>query len=304
MPPSVRDELFWYYRLGDTVLGPVPWTDISALIADTAEAEDLRVAMDPGGEWLSAAEILKAMPELIGAAPASPPDAEAVPPAPLPRMVPGPELGRWLYQGWLMVWSEPLPWAGAMLIVLGGSVITTGLALPGLLVGLHRMALRSFDGQVLQARNVLRGLRRFWGGWVVLVEWALIQVGVIAPFLLAARALGDPGTDTPEGLGALALLVLGALAVLGVQVRLFYVWALLADDRPPTAAVRESWRTVARYPWKHLGAWLLLVLIAPLGIAALGIGWVVTFSLLPCATAAAYRWHFPGEAPSGEIDRR
>lgn len=298
----MREEVFWYYRLGETVLGPVAWTDIAALIADTVKPEELRVAIDREGEWHTAAEVLKTMPELTGGPPALPRDPAATPPALLVSMQPGPELARWLHQAWLMVWSEPLPWAGATLILLAGSAITAGLALPGLLVGLHRMALRSFDGEVLHARDVLRGLRRFWGAWAVLIEWVLIQAGVIAPFLLAARALGDPGTGTLEDIGALALLVLGGLAALAVQVRLFYVWALLADDRPPTAAVRESWRTVAGYPWKHLGAWLVLTLIAPLGVAAAGIGWVVTFPLLPCATAAAYRWHFPDRARAGEAE--
>lgn len=298
----MREEVFWYYRLGETVLGPVPWTDIAALIADTVKPDELRVAIDRDGEWHTAAEVLKTMPELTGAPPARPPDPAAAPPAVAVEMVPGAGLGHWLHQGWLMVWSEPLPWAGAMLIFAGGSMITAGLALPGLLVGLHRMALRSFDGEVLRARDVLRGLRRFWGGWAVLIEGALLQIGVVAPFLLGARALGEPGTDTPHGLGVLALLIVGALAVLTVQVRLFYVWALLADDRPPTAAVRESWRTVAGHPWKHLGAWLVLTLIAPLGVAAAGIGWVVTCSLLPCATAAAYRWHFPEQAPALKSD--
>lgn len=301
--PKVREEVFWYYRLGESILGPVPWTDIAALIADTVKPEELRVAIEREGEWHTAAEVLKTMPELTGAPPAHPPDPAATPPAPLVQMVPGPGLGRWLHQGWLMVWSEPLPWMGATLIFAGGSVITAGLALPGLLVGLHRMALRSFDGEVLRARDVLRGLRRFWGAWAVLIEGALVQIGVVAPFLLAARALGDPGTDTAEGLGVLALLIVGALAVLTVQVRFFYVWALLAEERPPTAAVRESWRTVARYPWKHLGAWAVLGVIPHLGLAAFGMGWLLTFPLLPCATAAAYRWHFPQRAPAEAAER-
>jgi len=292
MAPGVRDEVFWYYRLGDTVLGPVPWTDISALTADTLDAKQLQVAIDPDGEWHPVDEVLKTMPELTGAPPAVPADAAAAPPALTVAMVPGPGLGHWLHQGWLMVWSEPLPWAGAVLIFLGGCAITAGLALPGLLVGLHRMALRSFDGEVLRARDVLRGLRRFWGAWVVLIEWLLLQVGVIAPFLLTARALGDPGTDTPAGLGVLVLLVLAVVGALAVQVRLFYVWALLADDRPPVAAVRESWRAVARHPWKHLGAWALLGVVPHLGGAGFGVGWLLSFPLLPCATAAAYRWHF------------
>lgn len=46
MPSSVRCGGVSYCRLGDTVLGPAPWTDISALSADPAKAKDLPGEID------------------------------------------------------------------------------------------------------------------------------------------------------------------------------------------------------------------------------------------------------------------
>ncbi len=314
MPPVDRDDVIWYYRLGGQSLGPVAWTAIEELTRDTIDARDLLVARGGDTTWISAAEAAETFPELtVPAEPAetgpAPEDAgwvvdevaaaraEAPPAVTVHAPRPLPSAGR---SPWEMVIEDVWPWVGAMLLMMLISGVSFGIAGPPLTLGMWMMALKRFDGQTLGAGDIFAGFNRFWSAWglallmmapmmaVLIPMWAIIAGGVfiggqnedVAPFMI---------------LGIYAVYPLIYVAMLAVQTIFFYAWVLVADGQGAWDAVVASWDRVKLQFWSYLGIYIVLTLLASVGAYACYVGMFVTWPLLPCATVAAYRWHFrPG----------
>lgn len=70
---------------------------------------------------------------------------------------------------------------------------------------------------------------------------------------------------------------------------------LVAVGHGSWEAVVLSWEKVRTQFWSYLGMYILLTIIAGIGANLCYVGLLLTWPLLPCATVAAYRWHFRNE---------
>lgn len=308
MTDTDRNEAAWYYRLGEQTLGPVPWTEIEALIADTAEAYDLLVARGGDAGWHSAAEVLAAHPELAASvAPAAvaeegvaPPAEDAVAHTPVgPGAVPI-EFGisRWITQAWEVVIADVWPWVGAVALVFLIGSVTMGIAAMPMTVGVYMMALRRFEGRPVGAGDVFAGFQRFWSAIGLWLLMAVPMTVLMLPFAAAVLLIVGSSQSNDEQVMPFMVMGLWALypilwaAMLAVQTIFFWSSVLVADGHGAWDAVVLSWERVRTQFWSYLGMYLLLTLIAGMGSYACYVGMFVTWPLLPCATVAAYRWHF------------
>ncbi|MGD9497646.1 MAG: hypothetical protein AB7Y46_15200 [Armatimonadota bacterium] len=280
-----RNDAIWYYRLGGQTLGPVPWTEIETLIADTLEADHLLVARGGDQAWMTAAEALSRFPELAGAAAAPPsaPSPAGEPAVALPRptarsatggWVPEHGLGRWITQAWEMVIEDLWPWVGALLLSgLVGSV-SVGILGPPLTAGLYMMALRRFDGRRLRAGDVFEGFTRFWPSWGLTLLMMVPMFVLMLPFFAIVLGVVLAATQMDERVMPFAMVGVWALypvlwlAMLGVQVIFFYSWTLVADGRGAWEAIVGSWEKVRQQFWSYLGMYLLLTMLAGAGAYA------------------------------------
>lgn len=325
MAPVGRDDVIWYYRLGGQSLGPVAWTAIEELTTDTIDARDLLVARGGDTTWISAAEAVATFPELAApppparepapedagwivdeaqaARPAAPPPLTVHAPRPMPSAgrVPEPGLGKWIGQAWEMVIEDVWPWVGAMLLMFLISGVSFGICGPPLTIGMYMMALKRFDGRTLGAGDVFDGFSRFWSAWgahlLMLLPMLVLAIPVMAIIFGGVLATERSDEFAPFMiLGIYALYPIIYLAMLFVQTVFFYAWVLVAEGEGAWEAVVASWDKVKLQFWSYLGIYIVLTLLASIGSYACYVGLFVTWPLLPCATAAAYRWHFRREA--------
>jgi hypothetical protein len=180
---------------------------------------------------------------------------------------------RWLKRGWRTFVLNGGAFLAATLILAVGVVISGGLLLIPLGMGLLEMALRARRGEEVRAGEITRGFRFFLPGVLL---WL---VGVGAGFTV------DACSHVPV-VGALA----GAIA--GPLLNLFGVLsALCIVDRG--TGVREALGRVLLVVEKQwLGLWAVSVLfffLQNLGGLLVCIGWLVTVPWIACAWAAAYQ---------------
>lgn len=238
MGGEAREEVIWYYRLGDQTLGPVPWTEIEALIRDSLDADRLLVARGGDAEWRTAAEVLAAHPELAGVPeaaaegdePTTPPTVEPQAHAPIGA---GPVpvefgIGRWISQAWQVVISDVWTWMAATLLVFLIGALTASICAIPMAVGLYMMALRRFEGERVGAGDVFQGFQRFWSA---LGLWLLMMVPtavLMLPFLVMIMGMVVGAHAIDEDMmpfmvmGIYALYPVLWLAMLGVQTIFFY----------------------------------------------------------------------------------
>lgn len=309
MEQADRREVIWYYRLGEQTLGPVPWTEIEALIGDTVEAHELLVARGGDTTWRTAAEVLAAHPEPAPVARSTPPphtgaasltaDATAAHTRVGPGAVPI-EFGisRWIAQAWEVLIGDVWPWLGATALVLLIGGMTFGIAAMPLTVGVYMMALRRFEGRAVGAGDVFLGFQRFWSaiglGLLMMIPMAVL----VFPFVGLAMAMMAGAKTVDEQVmpfmfvGFYAIYPLLWLAMLGVQTIFFWSAALVADGHGAWDAVVLSWEKVRTQFWSYLGMYVLLTIIAGIGVNLCYVGLLFTWPLQPLTTVAAYRWHF------------
>lgn len=301
-----RNEAAWYYRLGEQTLGPVPWTEIEALIGDSAEAYDLLVARGGEQTWRSAAEVLAAHPELTRDPVPAPEGAPAPPAEEAPahvRVGPGAVpiefgIGRWITQAWEVVISDLWAWVGAVALVFLVGGLTMGIAAMPMTVGLYMMALRRFAGHPVGAGDVFLGFQRFWsaiGLWLLMAVPMTVRILPFAAIVLLIVA-GSQSLDERVMpfliIGFWAIYPILWLVMLGVQTIFFWSAVLVADGHGAWEAIVLSWEKVRTQFWSYLGMFVLLTVVAGIGANACYVGLFLTWPLMPCATVAAYRWHF------------
>lgn len=327
MAGGARDEVVWYYRLGDQTLGPVPWIEIEALTRDTLDGPDLLVARGGDQTWQAAQEVLRAHPELAGGpepetvgwmtaaeAPARAPEtggwpveeagpagAAATPltvhrPAVLvesglPRE---PGLGAWISQAWQVVTGNLGAIIGGMLLAGLVSIVSLGICAPPLQAGLVLMLLRAFRGEQISAGMVFDGFQYFVPAWGL----ALLTLGIVlvlnAPLMIPTLILQSQDGDQSL-LAVLNLVgnVWGQIVGLGMGAALFYALILIVDRNLGTmAAVQTSWETTKGNFLSYVGIVFVLQLLAGLGVIACIVGVLVTAPLAPASQVAAYRYHF------------
>ncbi len=213
---------------------------------------------------------------------------------------PEPGLGKWLGQAWDMVIGDIWPWVGAMLLMMLVGGVTLGIAGPPLLVGIYMMALKRWRGEALGASDVFAGFSRFWSAWGVSLLMMLAALVVFLPSILVLAVM-SMNVNSSDGNQAVAVLVahvvqaVSYLALLGIQTVFFYVWVLVAEGSSAWDAVTGSWAKVREEFLSYLGIYLVLSILSNIGTYLCLVGAFVTWPLLPCATVAAYRWHFRNE---------
>jgi len=256
-----------------------------------------------GGNWMSATPIHKCdrcggtgmVPGTVAAEQAPSPPRPAVSSGPVPVEF---GISRWITQAWEVVIGDVWPWVGAVALTMLIGGLTGGIAAMPMTVGLYMMALRRFEGRRLGAGDVFEGFQRFWsaiGLWLLMM---IPMTVLMLPFaaLIIAMIVGAQAIDERVMpfmvLGFYALYPVLWVAMLGVQTIFFWSTVLVADGHGAWDAVVLSWERVRTQFWSYLGMYLLLTLIASMGSYACYVGIFVTMPLLPCATVAAYRWHF------------
>jgi len=329
MMGGAREEAVWYYRLGEQTLGPVPWTEIEALMTDTLDGPDLLVARGGDQTWRPAQDILSEQPELAsGAEPervgwVTEPEAPGAPaapetagwaveeggpvsaePAPLTVQRPAvlmesglprePGLGAWISQAWEVVTGSLGAFIGAMLLAGLVTIVSLGICAPALQAGLVLMMIKRFRGEEVSATTVFEGFEYFLPAWGL----ALLAVGIAlvlnAPLMIPTLILQfQDGNQTLLGILNLVGNVWGQVVSLGMGAALFYALILIVDRNLGTiAAVQTSWETTKTNFLSYVGIILVLQLIAGLGVIACIVGVLVTAPLAPAAQVAAYRYHF------------
>lgn len=296
MEQSERDQAIWFYQLGGKALGPVAWTEIEALIADSADEAELLVARDGDDAWRPAADVVKEMEEAEDAeedeAAGEEAAAEAEPEAPL---VPVHGLGPWLSQAWRIVRADGGRFfsAGIMLIVL--SSFSLLLCLPALHAGLYIMALKGFRGEKVEAGTIFEGFHHFWRAFALYLVMSLLALPVAALVLLALVIVAV-AADAPVFLGqtgilgfwlgfALGLVLPGAIA--------FYAMPLIVDrDLGAWEAVKASWAVTKTDFLSYVGMQLSFSAVSILGLLACFIFWPFSLPMLPAGQVVAYQYHF------------
>jgi hypothetical protein len=180
---------------------------------------------------------------------------------------------RWLKRGWRTLVMNAGAFVLATLLLTVAGVLSGGLLLVPLAMGLLEMALRARRGEAVAAWDVTRGFRFFLPG---LLLW-LVGVGA-GMTVSACRHLPI--------VGALAGLIAGPLLYLfGVLA------ALCIVDR--SVGVREALgRVLLVFEREWLGLWAISFLFAflqDLGGFFFGVGLLVTIPWIACAWAAAYQ---------------
>ncbi len=317
MAPTDRNEVVWYYRLGEQTLGPVAWAEIEELTADTIDARDLLVARGGDQTWRAAAEALEEFPELAGAAPpvgaedvgwmmeddARPAAALKERPRPTvhaPRAIPAagmaPEhgLGRWLSQGWEMVGGDLGTFILGMLLAGLISLVTVGICAPPMQAGVVLLALRRFRGEQVSAGTVLEGFQFFLPAWGFTLLVLLVTVVLTAPLSVLATLLTQRGGDVQQVLLLSRLSdVWSQIVGLAIAAAMFYTMALIVDRGAGVfEAISASWQKTSKEFLSYVGMALVLQIIAAAGLLACIVGVLVTAPLVVCAQIAAYMYHF------------
>ncbi len=221
------------------------------------------------------------------AAPAAAP-AYAAGPAPA-----GSGLGAWISSAWEMYTDAVGPILGGAIIGALVSVVTLGICLPPLTVGLYRMILKRHDEKPFAAGDVFEGFRYFWSAWGVFLVVFAASLVVALPFglIVAFAAKGD--SNAAQGL---AVLVNGVQIVISFVVSTLALFAmpLIADDRGGAiAAITTSFNTARADFFNLLIAVVVAQIIGVAGGVACGVGALFTAPLTPCIIAVIYRSRFP-----------
>jgi len=173
------------------------------------------------------------------------------------------------------------------------SVVTLGICLPPLTVGLYRMILKRHDEKPFAAGDVFEGFRYFWSAWGVFLVVFAASLVVALPFglIVAFAAKGD--SNAAQGL---AVLVNGVQIVISFVVSTLALFAmpLIADDRGGAiAAITTSFNTARADFFNLLIAVVVAQIIGVAGGVACGVGALFTAPLTPCIIAVIYRSRFP-----------
>ncbi len=292
MEQASGEEAVWFYQLGGKGLGPVTWTEIEALIADSADEAELLVARGGDDAWRRAADVVEQLEAARAAAVAEQDAADADPKAPL---VPVHGLGPWLKQGWEIIRGDGGEFfaAGIVLIVL--SSFSLLLCLPALHAGLYIMALRGFRGEKVDGGTIFQGFRHFWQACALYAMMALIAFPAAAVTVLAL-VIGAVVAEAPVLVGSTGLLGfwLGFCAG-GVLpgAAAFYAMPLIVDRQMSAwEAVKASWAVTRTDLLSYVGMQLSFSLISSIGLLAGFIFWPLSLPILPAGQVAAYRYHF------------
>jgi hypothetical protein len=200
----------------------------------------------------------------------------------------------------------------------GGNVYLFPLALPVMLFGLNGI------GKHVARRRLEREVAGFVG-WSIYWRWALLQLAgvvglaaVLAPVIFAAVKVGGEGRSAAIFVGALALILLPALVLWGLNAA---GWSLVrAVERAPAAAPAEvapvagapagpvhDWTRLfdhERYGfnWWLAGAWALTMVLMPWASTALrsliagelmdppGLDWYPVYVLVSLGEGAAFAY--------------
>jgi len=294
--PSGSDRVWWYYHEGQTQ-GPHTWEDILSLVGDGSLPPNIRVSRSGDTQWRRLNELLEEP------TPSPPPPLTPVAPAPVAyfaqrpaarALTPTPGLGAWISQGWQMVTGDFWPFVGAALLVGVIGLVSLGICVPPLQVGLFLMCLKKYDGRPVRASDVFQGFQYFGASWglallmavVILVPSAIVSA-VLIPMLRAVSA--DPSV--------------AMLAFYGVEIPLaMLVWTVCFFSLPLIAdgaggaidSIRLSWDCVRGDFLSYLGTYIVIALIASAGVITCYVGALFTAPLGACCWVAAYRYRFPG----------
>lgn len=201
-------------------------------------------------------------------------------------------LGAWIGQAWEMVTGDAVAFIFGFLLAIVVTIVTIGICGPPLQAGLFVMALKRFRNEPISAGTVFEGFQYFLPAWGV----ALVQglLGAIAGGLLGGligAVLGAAGAERQmiEGAGQFAGSIVGLL----IAAAMFYAFALVVDRNMGTMeAINASWAVTSPQLLSYVGIVFVLQLLAAAGVIACGVGILLTVPLLPCATVAAYMYHF------------
>lgn len=291
MEQADREQAIWYYQLGGQALGPVAWAEIEALLADTADADELLVARGGDDAWVAASQIVA---EIEAAAKEAEADDLPQPPEPPEPMTPVFGLRAWIGQAWEIVSSESAGFfaAGVLLWVLGA--FTLMICAPPIHAGMYIMALKRFRGEAIAGATVFEGFHHF--GQVLLLYLLMLLLALPVGLVAAAALLGAGVlSETPAivqwfGTGFWLGFTVGTVLPLAVA---FYAVPLIVDrEMSALEALSASWAVTRTDFVSYLGMALVLSLLAWSGVALCWFGLMVTMALLPAAQVAAYRYHF------------
>jgi hypothetical protein len=186
------------------------------------------------------------------------------------------DVGSALRKGWEMFVSHIGEFIGFTLLVILVSALTSGRAIGGSLV-VSLVAAPLYAGYQIAAFRIMSGkefrFSDFFKGF-----------GYFLPLLLAGLAIGF--------IVAAGIML---LVIPGIYLSVAYLFAfnLVVDHGMEFWQAMETSRKVVTKHWfGFFGFMLVISLVNLLGIAALGVGVLVTIPVTACATAVAYRQIF------------
>lgn len=297
-----RDEPVWYYQLGGKALGPVPWSEIEALLEDAFDAEELLVARAGDDEWRSAQKVIDEFEEdEAGAATA---EEEADEPAgereekPREPLTPVHGLRAWIRQAWEIVTDDFAGYVGGAILLVALSAVSVMVCFPALHAGLYVLALKRFRGEKLESGDFIRGFQFFGralGLYLVLfligLPFGLLAILGVALGIVAVG--GEPGAQTVLGMFTTLLWLAVGLSMAFPGAAGFFAMPLMLDrDMGAMEALAASWAVTKGNYLSYLGMTIVLMLLSGAGALLCWVGVVLTLPLLPAAQVCVYGYHF------------
>jgi len=183
------------------------------------------------------------------------------------------DIGGWLNRTWELFKSNLGLWVVINLIAGLLGILTLGILLGPLMVGVCGVILKRMDGQPAQVGDVFQGLNYFVPGLIYAIAW--VGLTFLLVFLLQFTCVLSPlSTLVPAAVGA------------AVAFAPFLIWEQHMDG---IRALRTSY-AMAKPVFLMLAVYVLVLqILSGLGVLACGIGAVVTAPLLPIGLAVAYR---------------
>ena len=290
-----RDEVVWYYRLGDEALGPVAWREIDELLEDTVHPRDLLVMRSDESDWRPAHRVLWRVEE----ADARAEDSDGRRPlkpirgvVPLTRKWPLGGLSEWNAQTWRIVSEDMGHYIVGSVVLLLVSPLSLMICFPALHAGYYIMALHRFRGGTMEHCSVVDGFAHFREAWRLYGMVFLIGLPLAALAIAVVGASVEPGPPLLMIIGvywplsALAMSLPGAAAFFAVP---------LIVDREMTAvdALRASWAVTRRRYLRYLLLTIGLVVESGMAGNVLVFFLPVTLPMLPAGQVCLYEAEFP-----------
>ncbi len=183
------------------------------------------------------------------------------------------DIGGWLNRTWELFKSNLALWIVINLIAGLLGILTLGILLGPLTVGVCGVILKRMDGQPAQVGDVFQGLKYFVPGLIYAIAW----VGLTFLLVLLLQF-----TWVLSRLSALVPAVVGTAWAFAP----FLIWEQHMDG---IGALRTSF-AMAKPVFLMLAVYVLVLqILSGLGALACGIGAVVTAPFFPLGLAVAYR---------------